>query len=72
MFDLYCYTQFLFQISEGQIEWSPLNDNFDVIKIGSGKEMRTYPVCKGEEKWKASLKKAFPKEEHAINRFRIN
>jgi len=58
----------LFKISEGQIEWSPLNDVYDIIKIGSGEQMRTYPVCKDEEKWKASLKEAFPKEEEAINR----
>jgi hypothetical protein len=30
--------------------------------------MRTYPVCKNEENWKAALKKYFPDEEEAIER----
>merc|ERR1711970_1213777 len=32
------------QISEGQIEWAPLDDDYDVVHIGYGSDARTYPV----------------------------
>lgn len=57
------------QISEGQIEWSPLNDVYDIVVIGTGENKRRYPVCKNEETWKNSLKGQFPKETVAIDKF---
>jgi len=57
------------QICEGQVEWSPLDDDFDVIQIGYGSDGRTYPVATGTEAWKSLLKKQFPEEEKAINQY---
>ena len=37
------------QISEGQIQWNPLEDEFDVVSIGYDENMRQYPVVAGNE-----------------------
>ena len=58
------------QISDGQIEWAPLEDEFDVIQIGyNGDSSRSYPVKTGMEPWKAQLKKQFPDEHDAIDKY---
>ena len=51
------------QISEGQIEWEKLEDEFDVVSIGYGDDNRRYEVCEGIEQWRKKLKKQFPDEE---------
>merc|ERR1711953_797142 len=58
------------QISDGQIEWAPLDDCFDKVRIGSpGKDERTFPIATGYDKWKTLLKKQFPKEHAAIDQY---
>ena len=57
------------QISEGQIEWEKLEDEFDVVSIGYGDDNRRYEVCEGIEQWKKKLKKQFPDEEAGIDEF---
>lgn len=57
------------QVSEGQIEWAPLEDAYDVVSIGYGNENRKYPVLSGKENWQRSLKEAFPDESEAIDKF---
>ena len=58
------------QISDGQIEWASLDDEFDVIQIGYDDETsRSYPVKTGMEPWKAQLKKQFPEEHEAIDQY---
>ena len=37
------------QISEGQIQWNPLEDEFDVVSIGYDENMRQYPIVAGKE-----------------------
>ena len=54
------------QICEGQVEWAPLDDDFDVVHIGYGSDARTYPVATGTEAWKSLLKKQFPGETAAV------
>ena len=44
------------QISDGQIEWAPLDQYFDIVQIGHGKEGRTYPVTAPYDSWKTILK----------------
>jgi all-trans-retinol 13,14-reductase len=57
------------QISEGQIEWDKLEDDFDVVSIGYGEDNRRYPVCEDLDKWSKKLKKQFPDEETGIDEF---
>ena len=57
------------QICEGQVEWAPLDDDFDVVHIGYGSDARTYPVATGTEAWKSLLKKQFPGETAAVDKY---
>lgn len=57
------------QICDGQLEWEELKSEFDNIWIGKGDEKRKYPVVKGKEEWRKSLKSKFPKETKAIDKF---
>ena len=57
------------QISEGQIEWCKLENEFDVVSIGYGDDNRRYPVCENIKEWSKKLKKQFPDEEAGIDEF---
>lgn len=57
------------QISEGQVEWSRMDEAYDVVSIGYDDENRQYPVLAGFPEWSKTLKKAFPEEHEAIDRF---
>merc|ERR1712109_420185 len=57
------------QICEGQVEWAPLDDDFDVVHIGYGADARTYPVATGTQAWKSLLKKQFPDETAAVDKY---
>jgi all-trans-retinol 13,14-reductase len=57
------------QVCEGQLEWAPLEDDYDVVTIGYGDAMKRYPVNKDHDVWKRFLKKQFPDEEAAIDQF---
>jgi len=59
------------QISEGQIEWNALDEEFDVCQIGYQEEARVYPVKQGIQEWKSLLKKQFPNETKAIDKYFI-
>lgn len=58
------------QLSDGQIEWAPLVDDYDVISFGFDPEKsKNYNMTIGEERLKASMKKQFPGEDKAIDEF---
>jgi all-trans-retinol 13,14-reductase len=57
------------QITDGQLEWAPLEDAYDVVSIGMGEENRRYPVATYVENWKALLKKQFPDDHKGIDEF---
>ncbi|XP_064108967.1 LOW QUALITY PROTEIN: all-trans-retinol 13,14-reductase-like [Macrobrachium nipponense] len=61
---------FVDHITNRQLDWAPLEDDFDeVVFAEKDKELRRYPVYSGKEKWAASLKKHFPDEEDNIDKF---
>ncbi|XP_064109904.1 all-trans-retinol 13,14-reductase-like [Macrobrachium nipponense] len=63
---------FVDHITNRQLEWAPLEDDFDeVVFAEKDKELRRYPVYSGKEKWAASLKKHFPDEEDNIDKYVI-
>eukprot|EP00088_Acartia_fossae_P016828 TRINITY_DN1947_c1_g1_i1.p1 TRINITY_DN1947_c1_g1~~TRINITY_DN1947_c1_g1_i1.p1 ORF type:complete len:627 (+),score=164.25 TRINITY_DN1947_c1_g1_i1:50-1930(+) len=53
------------QLTEGQLEWEPLDPDFDVISIGYGDDNRKYNVKTGFDKWANYLKERFDPSEHA-------
>lgn len=58
------------QITNGQLEWAPLSDEYDIVVFAEkGKEHRKYPVICGKGNWQESLKKKFPSEAENIDRF---
>ena len=57
------------QVCDGQIEWAPLEDEFDVVQIGVAEDRRRYPVVAGKDKWRQLLKEQFPKETAAIDKY---
>merc|ERR1719412_1666474 len=57
------------QICEGQVEWNRLEDEFDIVSIGYEDKNRQYPVLTGYDNWKYQLKKEFPDDENAIDKY---
>ena len=58
------------QICDGQIEWAPLDENYDIVKIGFDPESnKSYSVLNGKDNWKNELHKQFPDEKKAIDEF---
>ncbi|KAK7076744.1 hypothetical protein SK128_022175, partial [Halocaridina rubra] len=61
---------YLDQITNGQLEWAPLSEQYDeVLFAEKDKEIRKYPVYSGKGVWEASLKKRFPEEAAGIEKF---
>ncbi len=57
-------------MTEGQIEWAPLDDAYDRVAVGYGKNLRCYDVFKGgKASWKPKLMEQFPGEERAIDEY---
>merc|ERR1719367_431929 len=57
------------QISDGQIEWAPLDDEFDIVQVGHGNTGKTFGIASGFEKWKLLLKSQFPGEHVTIDKY---
>ncbi|XP_019901847.1 inactive all-trans-retinol 13,14-reductase isoform X2 [Esox lucius] len=57
------------QITEGQLEFVKLNQHFDNLHIGEGREKRLYTVLSGKTEMEAHLKKQFPDDIPAIETF---
>ncbi len=56
------------QVTEGQVEWAPLIDAYDRVAIGD--PPRWYDVVgDAEVNWKPQLKRRFPGEEDAIDKY---
>ena len=58
------------QICNGQLEWAPMDEAYDVVSIGfDPKDNRRYPLASSHEKWARLLRKQFPREHMAIYKF---
>ena len=59
------------QMTDGQIGWNQLVDNFDKVVIGHGEKRIDFDVCSsvGSNKFKDDLVKRFPNETKAINKY---
>ncbi|KAG1664500.1 putative all-trans-retinol 13,14-reductase [Nymphon striatum] len=56
------------QITDGQLQWAPLEDAFDVVVIGEPPNERRYEITSGPKKIE-DLKKYFPDDTKAIDEF---
>ena len=56
------------QLTEGKLQWEPLDDVYDTVAIGE-QYQRRYPIYSGRERLKAALIRKFPKEEKAIRKY---
>lgn len=57
------------QMSNGQLEWEPLENPFDHVLLGPPGNRRQYPIYSGGTRFTEELKKCFPGEEKAIDEF---
>ncbi|XP_068130840.1 all-trans-retinol 13,14-reductase-like [Hyperolius riggenbachi] len=57
------------QLTDGQLQWSLMDDPYDVLVIGKTSNGRRYNMRVGTQEYTDELKKAFPGEERAIEGF---
>lgn len=57
------------QMTNGQLQWEPLENPFDMVLLGPPKNRRCYPIYSGKARFTEELKKRFPGEEKAIDDF---
>ncbi|XP_077979087.1 all-trans-retinol 13,14-reductase-like [Glandiceps talaboti] len=60
---------YLDQITNGQLQWVDLDDNFDTVVIGEPGKPKYFPLYCGKEKFRQCLLDKFPLEEKAIDGF---
>ncbi|XP_053707783.1 all-trans-retinol 13,14-reductase-like [Synchiropus splendidus] len=57
------------QLTNGQLQWDPLENPFDQVVIGPPENRRRYPIYSGRTRFPEELKKCFPGEEKAIDEY---
>uniref|UniRef100_A0A8C8JX28 All-trans-retinol 13,14-reductase n=1 Tax=Oncorhynchus tshawytscha TaxID=74940 RepID=A0A8C8JX28_ONCTS len=57
------------QLTNGQLQWEPLDNPFDQVVLGPPGNRRTYPIYSGRNRFPDELKKLFPGEEAAIDEY---
>lgn len=57
------------QLTDGQLQWEPLENPFDHVVIGPPENRRRYPIYSGRKRFPEELKKCFPGEEAAIDEY---
>eukprot|EP00064_Thunnus_orientalis_P016804 superscaffoldBa00003412_g16875 len=57
------------QITEGQLQFTQLEQHFDTLVLGQPEQRREYHIHAGKTEMADSLKKQFPGEEEAIDEF---
>ncbi|KAG7252054.1 hypothetical protein CRUP_026901, partial [Coryphaenoides rupestris] len=57
------------QLTDGQLQWEPLDNPFDHVVLGPPDHRRVYPIYSGKERFPDELKRCFPGEEKAIDEY---
>ncbi|XP_077350811.1 all-trans-retinol 13,14-reductase [Festucalex cinctus] len=57
------------QLTNGQLQWEPMENPFDHVVIGPPENRRHYPIYSGRTRFPEELKKCFPGEEAAIDEY---
>lgn len=57
------------QLTNGQLQWEPLDNPYDQVVLGPPENRRIYPIYSGRNRFPDELKKCFPGEEKAIDEY---
>lgn len=57
------------QMTNGQLQWEPLENPYDQVVLGPPENRRRYPIYSGRKRFPEELKKCFPGEEKAIDEY---
>ncbi|CAG0918066.1 unnamed protein product [Notodromas monacha] len=58
------------QLTGGRLHWDKLDDVYDVVKLGTGKDQKTFEIKSGSRQiWENALIEKFPDEADAIRKF---
>ncbi|XP_068957144.1 all-trans-retinol 13,14-reductase-like isoform X1 [Petaurus breviceps papuanus] len=57
------------QITEGQLDWVPMDSPFDVVMLEGPNGRREFPMYAGEKAYVQGLKEKFPHEKAAIDKY---
>uniref|UniRef100_A0A3B3ZC23 All-trans-retinol 13,14-reductase n=1 Tax=Periophthalmus magnuspinnatus TaxID=409849 RepID=A0A3B3ZC23_9GOBI len=57
------------QMTNGQLQWEPLDNPYDWVVLGPPENRRRYPIYSGTTRFSQELKKCFPGEEKAIDEY---
>lgn len=57
------------QLTNGQLQWEPLENPYDQVVLGPPENRRRYPIYSGRKRFPEELKKCFPGEEKAIDEY---
>ncbi|MBN3287802.1 RETST reductase, partial [Polyodon spathula] len=57
------------QLTDGQLQWASLDNPYDMVVLGSPENRRRYPIYSGRKRFTEELKKHFPEEKEAIDKF---
>ncbi|XP_043843135.1 all-trans-retinol 13,14-reductase [Dromiciops gliroides] len=57
------------QITDGQLDWAPLDSAFDVVVLEGPNGRKEFPMYSGEKAYVQGLKEKFPDEEAAIDKY---
>lgn len=57
------------QMTNGQLQWEPLENPFDHVVLGPPENRRHYPIYSGRTRFAEELNKCFPGEEKAIDEY---
>ncbi|XP_012934886.1 all-trans-retinol 13,14-reductase [Aplysia californica] len=58
------------QLTGGQLRWSKLDDEYDVVTIGPPGKAKAFPMKTGKDRFYQNLKEMFPKDTEAIDKYR--
>lgn len=57
------------QITEGQLDWAPIDSPFDVVVLEKPEGRKEFPMYSGKKAYIQGLKDKFPQEEAAIDKY---
>lgn len=55
------------QITEGQLQFAPLEQHYDSLVIGQGEDRREYHLLSGKTEMRECLRRQFPKDTEAVD-----
>nr|KAG5704661.1 hypothetical protein BaRGS_025303 [Batillaria attramentaria] len=58
------------QLTGGQLDWAPMDTDFDTVALGDPEKVRRYPMHGGKEKYFEHIASFFPQEKEAIMKYR--